>query len=316
MGTLGTYLKNAREARGFDLREAAQQTRISHTYLTAIEREDFSKLPGEVFVKGFLRNYARFLRIPEDEVMKLYAELKAPVPAPAAAADASRPERPKQGHREPDAVPAEERGQAGTDGIERYVWAGVALVAIVAILFIVLPARHGEKKHTEFLHSDVTGTGQLATASTATTGLEKLYLDVTALEDLWVLVRTDSSPQKKAVLKKGESVTWSADERFLLSIGNAESVKVLLNGKEVVINAPKNTPVRDIVITAKGLAAPKISAEQVRPRKPKPAVAQPPLTAPVPSEPGVPAEQPAPQAAPAPGPAAGEPVSPAPQPVP
>ena len=40
-------------------------------------------------------------------------------------------------------------------------------------------------------------------ATTTTVKPEKLYLDIVALEDAWVLVRTDTSPQKKAVLKKG-----------------------------------------------------------------------------------------------------------------
>jgi len=52
MGTLGEYLRSAREKRGLDLRDAAQQTRISFTYLKALEEEDFSKLPGEVLSGG------------------------------------------------------------------------------------------------------------------------------------------------------------------------------------------------------------------------------------------------------------------------
>ena len=76
MGTLGQYLLNARLAMDIDLRDAAQQTRISIQYLRALENEDFSKLPGEVFVKGFLKNYGRFLKLDESEVMKKYAELK------------------------------------------------------------------------------------------------------------------------------------------------------------------------------------------------------------------------------------------------
>ena len=74
MGTLGQYLRNAREARGIALRDAAQQTRIRFNYLKALEEEDFARLPGEVFVKGFLKNYGKFLHLEEFEVMKKYAE--------------------------------------------------------------------------------------------------------------------------------------------------------------------------------------------------------------------------------------------------
>ncbi len=86
-----------------------------------------------------------------------------------------------------------------------------------------------------------------------------------------MLVRTDVSPQKKAVLKKGESVTWSADERFLLSYASIGSLKILLNGNELTVKGPKNAVVRDLIVTAQGIAYQKVESEQPpRPHKPKP----------------------------------------------
>ena len=316
MGTLGTYLRNAREARGLDLRDAAQQTRIGYAYLQAIEREDFTKLPGEVFVKGFLRNYAKFLRVPDDEVLRLYAELKLP-PAPAGAAQDAAPQNPAKHdlHKSEtlhDAVPLREE----TVGVERYVWAAVALVLLIAALFVALPERQAGQKDRGAELSSVGGAEPLASAPTPTARPEKLYLDVTALGDLWVLVRTDSSPQKKAVLKKGETVTWSADERFLLSIGNAAAARILMNGKELILNVPVGMVVRDIAITAKGMDVPKSGFEKPRPRKPKPVAVQPPQE-PVPAPaPSAPADAPVAAEVPAPAPAAVEPVAPAPQPLP
>lgn len=312
MGTLGTHLRNAREARGIDLREAAQQTRIGYAYLVAIEREDFSKLPGEVFVKGFLRNYAKFLGIPADEVMRLYAELKTPPASSGAPQAAMAQEPPKREHREPEPVHEPVSLREGSGGVERYVWAAVAILFLIAALFVVYPERHAEKKNLDSAQASGTGAESLSTAPASTTGLEKLYLDVTALGELWVLIRTDSSPQKKAVLKKGESVTWSADERFLLSMGNLGAARILLNGKELTINAPGNATVRDIEITAKGVIVPKIGIEQRRPRKPKP-VAPPlvPAELPVPPAPAAPAETAVPEEIPVSRPAGTEPSAPA-----
>jgi len=311
MGTLGTYLKNAREARGLDLREAAQQTRISHAYLVAIEKEDFAKLPGEVFVKGFLRNYAKFLGVGEDEVMRLYAESKTPLAAapPPPVQPAAKQEAPKKEYREPAVVHEEVVHEEGRGGVERYIWAALALTAVVAALLVIVPERHHDVKHEGPVHSGVTGTDHLATAPASTVRPEKLYLDVTALEDMWVLVRTDSSPQKKAVLKKGETVTWSADERFLLSIGNVSAAKIVLNGKELTINAPAKSAVRDVVITATGLIAPKVVSEQPRPRRPKPAVQKQPQ-----AEPGTAPATQAPSVSPAPAPGADRPTEEMPRP--
>jgi hypothetical protein len=110
---------------------------------------------------------------------------------------------------------------------------------------------------------------------------EKLYLDIVALDDLWVLVRTDASPQKKAVLKKGETVTWTADERFVLSYGSAGAARILLNGQELTVAGAKDAVVRDLAISAGGITGQKLEQEPPKPRKPQPAkpqAARPPQT--------------------------------------
>ena len=278
MGTLGSYLQEAREALGLDLRDAAQQTRISINYLKAIEEEDFSKLPGEVFVKGFLKNYARFLQLPEDEVMRRYGEFgKQPrtapsVPAPAAAAPMMDA---------PKTAPEPVREHRSGRNLEPYIWGAVAVSALTALILTMLPGRHPDRKADEHTVSQVTPTTALLTAPTATPKAEKLYLDIVALEDAWVLVRTDASPQKKAILKKGERLTWSAEERFLLSYAAVGNIELVLNGNMLTVKGPKNAVVRDLVINAQGIAYQKVESEQPpAPRKPKPATAATPTVQP------------------------------------
>jgi transcriptional regulator with XRE-family HTH domain len=271
MGKVGSYLRNAREARGIDLRDAAQQTRISINYLKAIEDEDFSKLPGEVFVKGFLKNYARFLHLPEDEVVRLYGErsmpqqVASPPAAPAAPATDSQKQRPP----EMGEARAEVK-QPGGLSIEPFLWGGVILIGMALFILVALPASRPAHKPDSRVSTQLTSTDSLPKGMTGTGKAEKLYLGIIAQDDVWVLVRTDASPQKKAVLKKGESMTWSADERFLLSYASVGSLKLSLNGNELTVNGPKNAVVRDLIVTAKGIANQKIESEQPpRPRKPK-----------------------------------------------
>ncbi len=64
----GQYLKKIREGKGISLREVAEETKIRVHYLRALEGDDYASLPGEVYARGFLRNYARFLGIPADEM--------------------------------------------------------------------------------------------------------------------------------------------------------------------------------------------------------------------------------------------------------
>jgi len=282
MGTLGSYLSSAREAKGIDLHDAAQQTRISINYLRAMEKEDFAKLPGEVFLKGFMKSYARFLGLDETEVMKRYQEMR-----PVKKVQAVVPDQQQEANEN-----ATEKAERKKLPLEPLVWGAVLFVALAVLLFAALPDR---SKHAPPAAVPETAEKKQPEAGTVQPQLpEKLYLEIIALEDTWILVRTDISPQKKAVLKKGESVIWSADERFLLSYGSSGAVKLLLNGIDLVVNAPKNAVVRDLIITKAGVSTQKVQTEQqAKPARPKPQA-----PAPVPSPPQQAA--PAPQAAPEP----------------
>lgn len=266
MGTLGHYLREARERLGIDIRDAAQQTRISLRYLKALEDQDFAKLPGDVFVRGFLKSYGKFLQLNEAELMARYGELKAPAEKPATEGGAAPVEK-----QPPVAVPHK---PAPKTPVEPFFWAAGSLVALVVFVLLVLPSKQNQHR---------TGTAPLVSIQTATAPAvqplpEKLYLEVVALEDTWLLVRIDTSPQKKAVLKKGETLTWSADERFQLSFGSANALKLALNTKELILNEPKNAVVRDLIVTAAGIVSKKTQPEVAK-QKRKPLLTQPTGTA-------------------------------------
>ena len=64
----GDRLRLAREAAGLSLADVATRTRITQRHLAAIEKSDFSELPGRTYVTGFARAYARAVDLPEAEV--------------------------------------------------------------------------------------------------------------------------------------------------------------------------------------------------------------------------------------------------------
>jgi len=195
--------------------------------------------------------------------------------------------------------------------VEPFLWAGAIVIGLVVFILTAMPAKGPTHKEAGSAVSKTTTTGSVQTALTPTGIPTKLYLNILALEDVWVLVRTDSSPQKKATLKKGENVTWSADERFLLSYGSVGAARLELNGKELVVNGPKNAIVRDLIITSAGIAFQKVESEKPRPQKPKPVTrvtptAQPQLAPQIPVTPG----PQTPAAAPAPAQQQADPVAP------
>ena len=73
MDEIGHILREARENKGLSLEEAQAKTRISVRYLTALENGQYSALPTAVHVRGFLRNYARFLGLDPQPLLTRYA---------------------------------------------------------------------------------------------------------------------------------------------------------------------------------------------------------------------------------------------------
>jgi cytoskeleton protein RodZ len=70
----GSYLKHERELRGVPLDEIAQSTKISIRFLRALEEGRFEDLPGEVFIKGFIRSYGQAIGSNVDELLAAYHE--------------------------------------------------------------------------------------------------------------------------------------------------------------------------------------------------------------------------------------------------
>jgi len=87
MGSFGERMQREREMRGVTLEEISESTKISSRCLQALEEEEFDKLPGGIFNKGFVRAYAHHLGIDEDQavadfVLASGGEKEQPLPDP------------------------------------------------------------------------------------------------------------------------------------------------------------------------------------------------------------------------------------------
>src|SRR6266513_1961428 len=77
MTNFGASLKKARESKGISLNQIATETRISTRFLTAIENEEFSLLPGGIFNRGFVRTFAEKVGLDPDQAVADYERLVA-----------------------------------------------------------------------------------------------------------------------------------------------------------------------------------------------------------------------------------------------
>ena len=75
---IGEDLKRIREEKGLSIYDVERDTKIKATFIEAIEKEAFDKIPGRVYVKGFIKNYAKYLGVDYtgylQEINKLFQE--------------------------------------------------------------------------------------------------------------------------------------------------------------------------------------------------------------------------------------------------
>ena len=80
--SLPERLVAARERKGVDLYRAERETKIRSHYLEALERGDYRELPGAVYTKGFLRNYALYLDLDPEDVLRQWKRERGDAPIP------------------------------------------------------------------------------------------------------------------------------------------------------------------------------------------------------------------------------------------
>lgn len=68
----GSFLKQIREYKNVTIERMAEMTRISKTHINAIENEDTSKLPADVYVRGYVYQYAKVLKLNPEQVAASY----------------------------------------------------------------------------------------------------------------------------------------------------------------------------------------------------------------------------------------------------
>jgi len=74
LGIIGDTLRKAREDKGLSLQQVELETNMRWKYLEALEKEEYDVIPGQTYVKGFLRNYSAFLGLDCDYMLELYKQ--------------------------------------------------------------------------------------------------------------------------------------------------------------------------------------------------------------------------------------------------
>lgn len=239
MASFGELLRRERELRGVDLRDVAEATKISIRFLQALESDRVDILPGGIFPRAFVRQYASHLGLdPERMVAEFLYAHGAAVPPP----------------RAPSARPA-----------PRLPWkwavAGAGLLALAAFFW-----RHVHREPTPtaseppqvFLPPTSFPADRVYPPPTTAGSKEDhdgagLILALSARQNCWVAVQADGIRVMDRIMSEGETETLNAKSEIVLSVGNAGGIQFQLNGRPGVSLGREGEVRRNIVITRQSL---------------------------------------------------------------
>ena len=240
MGSFGDKLRTERELRGVSLREIAEGTKISVRFLQALEEGRVDVLPGGLFPRAFVRQYALFLGLDAERAVADFVSA----------------------HGE---EPAERRTHAGTPR-RRRVSLGHVFLAAVAVLAVALTFRRGGERGPSPSESTprpvVAAPAVLPTdrvypspsvAPASEGAVDTLVLTMRAQQDCWVEVRADGETVMNRVLAEGESQTLEARGEIVLSVGNAGGLSIRVNDRPTLPLGRSGEVRKNIVITRQNL---------------------------------------------------------------
>lgn len=228
MESLGEYLRRERESKGLSLKDISEKTKIGINYLKYIENDQFEKIQGEVFVKGFLRLYASSIGLREEEVLEKYYILY----------------KGKE-KEDTDQTVVKERHLR----LPSWLWA-IPILLLAVLFFKILPQK---KVHTPLPPKKVnTSTKPELSPILSPAVSQELILSIEAIEETWIKVLIDGKEVREILLKSGDRVTFNAEKNFGLTIGNAGGVKINFNGKELEPLGPRGKVIRNFVLSREG----------------------------------------------------------------
>ncbi|MDR3563549.1 MAG: helix-turn-helix domain-containing protein [Negativicutes bacterium] len=227
MQTLGDILRAAREKEGISVKDVEKATSIGAIYIQAIEDGKYSVLPGEVYLKGFIRNYANFLGLNGQEMVNLYRQSQIP----------------------PTEIPAEpvknERKAQSSGGGSAGKW----MVGLVVIGVLVgggwlglsylnapepssPPPKPAPQTQAPPVQPPPLAVQTPTTPATPAAPAAKPVVIVASFSGpSWALVSADGKNVYEGIPKTGESFTWNADRNITIKLGNAGNVSLTLNGQ-------------------------------------------------------------------------------------
>ena len=226
MKEIGDILRQAREEKGFNLKEIQEVTKIRLRYLEAIDEGDFDSIPGEVYRKGFIVNYANAVGLDGQAVLQKYHNIKAA--------------QEEQARQEQLLIEQEENPSSKPNfnsewlkGI--YLGVAAALAIVLLISFFLLPSLHSK---TEEIVKPVEVEETYDNLDNIQTAFPApITITAEFKQRVWVQVVADG---EYIFMREGRTFgstepvqVWTAQQEMEIRMGNPAGIELTFNGKKL-----------------------------------------------------------------------------------
>jgi cytoskeletal protein RodZ len=221
MAALGDEFRAAREARGLSLEDVHERIHLRTAYLAAIEAEDWSSIGEAVYVRGFIRTYARFLGLDGERAV---AHFTAAVPSEAPAARLSAPQQ------------ADDARPKGSSPL-LLILCAIAVLLVVFVGYRYYEGRASDPSVASAPQADATAVAEPTQTPAAPKPKPSLapvhnQLVLSVSSPSWVEIDVDGQSPVIGILPAGTKKIFSG-KRVYVRAGNAGGVHIAVNGKDV-----------------------------------------------------------------------------------
>ncbi|HEX4012422.1 MAG TPA: RodZ domain-containing protein [Candidatus Cybelea sp.] len=221
---LGERFRAAREARGLALSDAAEHVRIRSLYLAAIEDENWKTIGAPVYIRGFLRTYARFLGLDPEEAVATFNLTQPDLPASSSAASGGALDPSRSAH-------------PWRSSLVLWIAGTIAVVLVAFVVYNALTMNRqavvaeatASPSAVPALSTAPAAPRVAATPATGPGGANSLAVVFSAPS--WMRVTVDGNVSMEGTFPAGTSKTFHG-KTALVRIGNAGGVEIYVDGKD------------------------------------------------------------------------------------
>lgn len=237
---LGDKLRAERERQSLTIKDIEKGTSIRAHYIESIEKGEYEELPGDVYAKGFVRNYANYLKLDADALVSEYNEERHPEQI-AAAAVSVREE--KQAEENSDftvdsdfKVRLEDRAHSQN----RLLAAVVCLLVLGGAYFLFSSDSKQEAakvpqtvKQVQAVDKEPQKAEKSAAVAAAPAKRDDVEVVAKFDDRCWTQVIADGKTLYEGTMDKGKTMSWKGKEVVSFTAGNAGAVTLSVNGQDM-----------------------------------------------------------------------------------